>query len=99
MNANTCLGEVERCRFGAVIVVTIHVEDLLTLDREQSREDTLGQAGAENDDLQQVRQNTRKNAINARRIPHPWWCKCGVVVMGVEGSRHVIYSAYERHVA
>ena len=27
----------------------VHVEDLLALDREQSREDTFGQAGAEDD--------------------------------------------------
>lgn len=48
------LGQVKRSRVRAVIVVTIHMEDLLALDGEQAREHTLGQASAKNDDLRRV---------------------------------------------
>lgn len=47
----TYLGQIKGGTLASIIVVAVHVEDLLALDREKSREDTLGEAGAENDDI------------------------------------------------
>ena len=45
------LRQVETGAFAAVVVVAVHVEDLLALDRQEAGEDTFGKTGTENDDL------------------------------------------------
>lgn len=61
-----CLSQVERSRVCAVVVVTIHMEDLLALDGEQAREHTFGQTSAENDDLQAIsRVNTHEKPLTS----------------------------------
>lgn len=45
------LCEVQGCTVTTVVVVPVHVKDLFPLDGQETREDTFGQTGAENDDL------------------------------------------------
>lgn len=45
------LGQVQTRAVSSVVVIPVHVQNLLALDGEQSREDTLGQASAEHNDL------------------------------------------------
>lgn len=40
------LSKVERRALATVVVVTVHVEDLLAVDRQEARDNALGQAGA-----------------------------------------------------
>ena len=51
----TYLSQVQTGTVTAVVVVAIHVEDLLALDGEQPRQDTLGEASAEDNDLRGAR--------------------------------------------
>lgn len=85
-----CLGEIERGRLGAIIVVAVHVEDLLAIDREQSRKDTLGQASAENNDLYIIRHKT--HALDASLTSYSSSMACQVVVKwsGMRGQGLVI---------
>ena len=48
---DTCLSEVETGAVTTVVVIPVHVQDLLALDGQQARQDTLGETGAEDDDL------------------------------------------------
>lgn len=50
-DANAYLGQVKTRAVTSIIVVPVHVKDLLSLDGEQAREDTLGQTSAQDDDL------------------------------------------------
>ena len=45
------LSEVQRCTITTIVVIPVHVKDLLALDGQETRQDTFGQASAENDDL------------------------------------------------
>jgi hypothetical protein len=45
------LSKIETRAFTSIVVIAIHVEDLLALNRQKAREDTLRQAGTQNDDL------------------------------------------------
>lgn len=45
------LGQVQTGRLASVIIVAVHVEDLLALDRKETREDALGQTGAHDNDV------------------------------------------------
>ena len=42
----TYLGEIETGTISTVVVVSVHVQDLLAIDREESREDTFGKTGS-----------------------------------------------------
>jgi hypothetical protein len=46
MEVRAHLGQVEGGTLCAVVVVAVHVQDLFALDREEARQDALGQAGA-----------------------------------------------------
>ena len=70
------------------------MEDLLALDGQETRQDTFGQASAENDDLlahsrcQQLLH--RRERSNTRRILHPWLLSKAVEMgerMGRRGGR------------
>lgn len=50
-DVSTYLGQVKTRAVASIIVVPVYVKDLLALDGEQAREDTLGQTSAQNDDL------------------------------------------------
>ena len=45
------LSEVQRCTITTIVVIPVHVEDLLALDRQEAGEDTFGKTGTKNDDL------------------------------------------------
>lgn len=47
----TDLREVQTGTVTAVVVVAVHVKDFLALDGQETRKDTFGQTGTENDDL------------------------------------------------
>lgn len=73
--AVTNLSEVQTGTVTAVVVVTVHVEDLLALNGEQARQDTFSETSAEHDNLvqaHQLGQSARRRGPHARRILHPW---------------------------
>ena len=47
----THLSQVQTSTVASIIVIAVHVEDLLALDRQEAGEDTFGKTGTENDDL------------------------------------------------
>ena len=47
----THLSQVQTSAVASIIVIAVHVEDLLALDRQEAGEDTFGKTGTENDDL------------------------------------------------
>ena len=70
------------------------MEDLLALDRQETGEDTFGEASTENDDLgpSVSRRTTGSGSAYERRILHPWWVskigECGGDDGGEE--RHLV---------
>ena len=46
------LSEVQRCTITTIVVIPVHVEDLLALYRQETGEDTFGETGAQDDDLE-----------------------------------------------
>lgn len=49
------LSQVQAGTVSSIVVVAIHMQDLLALDGEQPRQDTLGEASAEDNDLRGAR--------------------------------------------
>lgn len=45
------LGQVQTGTLASVVVVAVHVEDLLALDRQKTRENALSQTSAHNNDV------------------------------------------------
>ena len=67
------LGQVQTGTVAAVVVVSVHVEDLLALDRQQAGQDTFCETGTKHDDLITASQtNSGRKRVDARRILHPW---------------------------
>jgi hypothetical protein len=50
----TYLSQVQAGAVTSVIVVAVHMENLLALDGQETRQDTFCQSSAENDDLEDV---------------------------------------------
>ena len=49
--AATDLGQVEGGTFTTIVVITVHVEDLLALDGEDSRQNALGQSSSQHNNV------------------------------------------------
>lgn len=71
MEAN--LGEIQAGTVSSVVLVSVHMQDLLALDRKQSGKDTFGQTGAQDNDLWKGRSASRRGdcQVDIHRIPHP----------------------------
>lgn len=69
------LSKVQTCAFTSVVVISVHMEDLLAFDREQTRQNTFGETGSQHNDLQEgvkiVHYIPRCPASDLHRIPHP----------------------------
>lgn len=50
----TDLRQIQTSTVTSVVIIAIHVKDLLSLDREETREDTFGETSTEYDDLPTV---------------------------------------------
>ena len=48
----TDLSQVKTRADTTIVIVAVHVQDLLAIDRQETRQNALGQASAENDNLQ-----------------------------------------------
>ena len=69
----TDLREVQTGTVTAVVIVAIHVEDLLALDGQETGENALREASAENDDLGRVSiVASAFCAVYAHHTLHPW---------------------------
>ena len=68
------LREVQGCTVTAIVVVPVHVEDLLPLDGQETGQNALREASAENDDLGRVSIVASDFcAVYAHHTLHPWW--------------------------
>jgi hypothetical protein len=64
------------------------MENLFALDGEQAREDTLCEAGAQDDDLLGIDTGYRRGGETLHRILHPWWFEFRISLSSLDGNRH-----------